>query len=92
MLDFIYGDVFFIIDLDSCLSLYASAHKYGLPLLKVKCYNYLKDDMSHRKCSKLLDLAEDLNDSDLIPLLQEYTSKTFPGKEFLELHHQEMFM
>ncbi|GFY54755.1 hypothetical protein TNIN_72121 [Trichonephila inaurata madagascariensis] len=91
MLDFIYKDYFFIICLDSCLSLYASAHKYDIPLLKMKCYNYLKNKISLGQCSKVLDLAEELNDSDLIHLLQDFMEdnrETFP-EDLTELYNQE---
>ncbi|GFW37593.1 hypothetical protein TNCV_4027891 [Trichonephila clavipes] len=92
MLDFIYGDFFFIIGFDSCLSLYASAHEYDFSLLKVKCYNYLKYRMSLRKCSKTLELAEELNDRDLIHLIQdfmEHNPETLPLENFTELYNQE---
>ncbi|GFY43652.1 hypothetical protein TNIN_172161 [Trichonephila inaurata madagascariensis] len=93
MLDFIYGDLFFVKGFDSCLSLYASAHKFDFSLLKGKCYNYLKDNMSLRQCSKTLELAEELKDRDLILLLKnfmEYNRETLSSEDFTESHDQQI--
>ncbi|GFT20522.1 hypothetical protein TNCV_2183681 [Trichonephila clavipes] len=93
MMDFIYGDSFFIKEFDSCLSLYASAFKFDFSLLKVKCYNYLRDNMSLRQCSKTLELAEELNDRDLILLLKnfmEYNRETLSSEDFTEPHNQQI--
>ncbi|GFQ87119.1 tdpoz4 [Trichonephila clavata] len=93
MMDFIYGDIFLTPGFNCCLSLYASAHIYDFPLLKLKCYNYLKDTVSLRQCSEILELAEELNDRDLIPLLKnfmEYNCETFFSADVTEPHQQQI--
>ncbi|GFQ90339.1 tdpoz4 [Trichonephila clavata] len=65
LLNFVYADVFDVEDFTSCLSLYASALKYEISILKQECFNFLQVHMSVKETFTTLLLAEELNDGDL---------------------------
>ncbi|GFY24547.1 hypothetical protein TNCV_1015931 [Trichonephila clavipes] len=88
ILNFIYTDVLDVKDFDTCLSLYTIAHEFDIPLLKVKCYNFLKDHMSVKQSTQAMLVAESLNDEDLKLLSKnmiKYSRKYFPLEDFPEI-------
>ncbi|GFQ68240.1 tdpoz4 [Trichonephila clavata] len=91
MLNFIYTDVLDVKDFDSCLPLYTIAHEFDIPLMKVKCYHFLRDHMSVVQTIPAMVVAERLNDEDLKLLIKsviKYSRESFPLEDFPEICQQ----
>ncbi|GFY47139.1 hypothetical protein TNIN_7491 [Trichonephila inaurata madagascariensis] len=88
ILNFIYTDVIDVKDFDTCLTFYTIAHEFDIPLLKVKCYEFLKDHMSFKQTPQAMLVAESLNDEDLKLLIKniiKHRPKSVPLEDFPEM-------
>ncbi|GFY66466.1 hypothetical protein TNIN_111681 [Trichonephila inaurata madagascariensis] len=97
MLDYFYSDELDVEDCASCLSLYASAHRYDFPPLKLECFDFLSVHMSVKEAFTALPLAKELDDRDLKLLASnviadnhEYALLTDEWMQFAETEHELM--
>ncbi|GBM89277.1 TD and POZ domain-containing protein 3 [Araneus ventricosus] len=75
MLKFMYSDTLDNLEYENAKRLYFAADKYNIVSLRLRCSNFLKQNLLQSNCSDVLLLAKKHQDKDLVNAVEDYIAK-----------------